>query len=106
MRPVEILSSQWPHDREDAIRNLRCVSAPIGCGRQITEEELSKWSRMDLSEYALSGWCITCQDEVFGQCLELNCKHEDERDCACTCRTPCCEVDVGVGIITCGSQHC
>ncbi len=24
----------------------------------------------------------------------------------CTCDSPCCEADVGVGIITCGSQHC
>jgi hypothetical protein len=25
----------------------------------------------------------------------------------CTCSTPCCEVDVGVGPwMTCGSQHC
>lgn len=24
----------------------------------------------------------------------------------CTCGDPCCQVDVGVGIITCGSEHC
>lgn len=43
------------------------------------------------------------------------CGHVPCEDCAnlppqsepiCTCDTPCCEADVGIGIITCGSQHC
>ena len=24
----------------------------------------------------------------------------------CSCDSPCCEVDVGVGFVTCGAQHC
>lgn len=24
----------------------------------------------------------------------------------CTCDTPCCQADVGVGVVDCGSQHC
>lgn len=24
----------------------------------------------------------------------------------CSCDRPCCEVDIGVGTMTCGSQHC
>lgn len=24
----------------------------------------------------------------------------------CTCSNPCCEVDIGVGYVTCGEQHC
>lgn len=24
----------------------------------------------------------------------------------CTCATPCCEADIGIGVINCGSQHC
>lgn len=24
----------------------------------------------------------------------------------CTCETPCCEADIGVGYVTCGEQHC
>jgi len=24
----------------------------------------------------------------------------------CTCSTPCCEVDIGVGYVNCGAQHC
>lgn len=47
-----------------------------------------------------------------GQCD--NCGHELCEACGlvpaqevCTCDTPCCEVDVGIGqLITCGSQHC
>lgn len=43
------------------------------------------------------------------------CGHEACQDCAkepateqeiCTCDTPCCEVDIGVGIMDCGSYHC
>lgn len=44
-----------------------------------------------------------------------DCGHETCEDCGkepkqkseiCTCATPCCEADVGVGVITCGSAHC
>jgi hypothetical protein len=24
----------------------------------------------------------------------------------CTCDSPCCEVDIGIGYVTCGQQHC
>ena len=24
----------------------------------------------------------------------------------CTCDNPCCEVDIGIGFVTCGAQHC
>jgi hypothetical protein len=45
-------------------------------------------------EQLISGMHGSCFDDLF--------KEDDE----CTCDNPCCEVDIGVGIMTCGSQHC
>lgn len=45
--------------------------------------------------------CDDCEHELCTQCYEV-----EPMDSICTCDTPCCEVDVEVGIITCGSQHC
>lgn len=48
-----------------------------------------------------------------GQCDD--CRHEQCHECSalpqqaapiCTCDTPCCEADVGIGVITCESRHC
>jgi len=81
--------------REDAIKNLKCIGEPIGtCDRQLTREQVSKWPNEVQKEYVQSGWCNICQDKVFGF-------NQD-----CTCDNPCCEVDIGVGIMTCTSQHC
>lgn len=46
--------------------------------------------------------CDDCGHELCGDCLQLPAQAEP----ICTCDTPCCEADVGIGIVTCGSQHC
>lgn len=60
---------------------------------------------------SLPGWghipaddeqCDDCGHKLCRSCLDLPAQDEP----ICTCDTPCCEADVGVGIITCESQHC
>lgn len=46
--------------------------------------------------------CDDCQHDMCEACLELPPQEAE----ICTCDTPCCEADVGVGIMTCGEQHC
>lgn len=46
--------------------------------------------------------CDDCGHELCEKCVDAPAQSEP----ICTCSTPCCEVDVGVGIITCESAHC
>lgn len=48
------------------------------------------------------GECDDCGHELCPGCLNLPAQAEP----ICTCSTPCCEADVGIGVIDCGSQHC
>lgn len=48
------------------------------------------------------GECDDCGHEQCEQCAGLPAQAEP----ICTCGTPCCEADVGIGVMTCGSQHC
>lgn len=48
------------------------------------------------------GACDDCGHEACKACANLPATEAE----ICTCDTPCCEADVGVGVITCGSQHC
>lgn len=82
-------------DMSEAHKERRCVKPPLGCGEVITDEQWAAYKPLDAKEYKQSGWCLPCQNEVFGS-------DDDE----CTCDSPCCEADVGVGTIDCGSQHC
>lgn len=45
--------------------------------------------------------CDDCGHELCHLCVDL----PPEPD-ICTCATPCCEVDIGIGVMTCGGQHC
>ena len=54
------------------------------------------YSEAGAKEVHISRICEYCFDETT--------KEDPEPEC--TCDTPCCEVDVGVGVVTCGSQHC
>ena len=65
--------------REDAIRQGRCLA----CGMWVQKET------------AVTGLCWSCLLDAF---------EVDRAECSCS--NPCCEADVGVGVITCGSQHC
>ncbi len=51
--------------REDAIRSLRCMQQPWGCGRSIPPSEMECWPAADIREYQITGLCKTCQDEVY-----------------------------------------
>jgi hypothetical protein len=96
MEPRHVVAGNM-FGREDAIRSWHCVDPPMGCGRKISQVEFETWPMLTLREYKQSGWCDRCQDRVF--------RDPDEEE-GCTCNDgPCCEVDVGVGIITCGDQH-
>lgn len=46
--------------------------------------------------------CDDCGHELCRACYDL----PSQKTPICTCDSPCCEVDVGVGVITCGSYHC
>ena len=48
------------------------------------------------------GQCDDCEHELCEGCFSAPASTQE----ICTCATPCCEADVGIGIITCGSQHC
>jgi hypothetical protein len=82
--------------REDAIMKGKCLNHPIGCGRQLTMEEFATWPALEQREFQISGWCKECQDKVFIDYSELE----------CCCVSPCSEVDVGVGVLTCATAHC
>ena len=74
--------------------DLKCAL----CKRDIGQLEYLHYDALTKKEYSQSGMCNTCQDDFF-----------DEKSfvrTGCTCDQPCCEADVGVGIITCGTQHC
>jgi len=51
--------------RSSAIKTLTCTPKPMGCGRQIDPGEIENWPPATVREYQISGWCKTCQDEVF-----------------------------------------
>lgn len=88
-------------DRKAALNQLRCLAPPIGCGRMIDPAELPTWPSNAQTEYRISGWCWGCQRKAFAD-------PDDPRDPAeiCTCDTPCCQADVGIGVIDCGFLHC
>jgi hypothetical protein len=48
-----------------AIKELKCVPAPIGCGKAIGEGEFR--DALSIKEYRISGLCQSCQDSVFGE---------------------------------------
>lgn len=80
-----------PEQRAIAIEANRCSNCPA----QFTREQISMWPMAAQDEYCASGLCRKCQAVVFA---------EDQT--VCTCGSPCCEVDVGVGVITCAGMHC
>lgn len=81
--------------RTTAITTGHCAPAPMGCGREVDVEEIGTWPVATQKDYPITGLCWQCQRRVY-----------DETD-ECTCDTPCCSVDVGVGYpMTCGGQHC
>lgn len=84
--------------REFAINNDACVMGDICVntnGAVLTRQEINNWPMSVQTEYATSGLCRWCQIRAF-----------DEGEPYCTCDNPCCEADIGVGVINCGSQHC
>lgn len=91
---LEAMSSL--RDVPQAQGELRCIKGPVGCGEKISIAEWEGYDAETKREYGLSSLCGTCQRRVFSP------PEGDE----CTCDTPCCEADVGVGVVTCGSQHC
>lgn len=72
--PADVVAGNM-HNREDSIRALLCVEAPIGCGRKIPSEEYDAWDELTRTEYKMSGFCNACQDRIFGPC-EPGCGHE------------------------------
>lgn len=93
MRPQQsVLGNSY--GREDSINADKCIAPPVGCGTQYTREQIIMWPDKVQNEYTISGTCKSCQARYF------------ETPTECTCDDPCCEADVGVGVINCGSQHC
>lgn len=46
--------------------------------------------------------CDDCGHEACAECANLPAQAEP----ICTCDSPCCEVDVGIGLVNCGAYHC
>jgi len=67
--------------------NLCCACAQLGKEGHIPADD---------------SYCDDCRHTLCEDCVNLPAQKEP----ICTCNTPCCEVDVGVGIITCESKHC
>lgn len=82
----------------DAVLQMRCSVCP----REITQLDYMHWDPLTKTEYAQSGMCATCQDSIFDD----KSSEFDPNEPVCQCHAPCCEADVGVGVINCGSQHC
>jgi hypothetical protein len=53
--------------RTTAIKELKCVKAPFGCGKNIEPGDMETWDRDTQIEYTISGMCKKCQDEVFSE---------------------------------------
>jgi hypothetical protein len=51
--------------RSSAINELKCIPAPVGCGRQLLPSEVECWDQLTIKEYRISGLCKTCQDSIF-----------------------------------------
>lgn len=53
---------------------------------------------------------IPADDESCDDCGHVICEacydEPKQQEPICTCDTPCCEVDIGVGIVTCQNKHC
>ena len=80
-----------------ALEQLKCVDTPIGCGRDLILTQINSWDGPSQQEYKQSALCKSCQDKYF---------IDPEEGPQCSCDHPCCEADTGVGVVTCGSQHC
>jgi hypothetical protein len=50
--------------RSTAIKDDKCISEPIGCGREVSD--MVQWSEIQLKEYRISGLCNICQNRIFG----------------------------------------
>jgi len=57
--------------REDAIRSLRCMNKPWGCGRSIEPSEMECWPEIDIREYRITGQCNSCQQQVYADMERL-----------------------------------
>ena len=52
-------------DRQPAADEGRCIKAPIGCGKIVTEASFR--DSISLKEYGISKLCQECQDSVFNE---------------------------------------
>lgn len=59
----EFLKETFGFDRRDRIRQGVCAPPPIGCGRENVGDEFR--DEVSRREYAISGLCQKCQDDVF-----------------------------------------
>jgi hypothetical protein len=55
------LKATFGVNREQAILDEVCVSAPIGCGMPVTKFR----TNADAKEFEISGLCQSCQDDLF-----------------------------------------
>ncbi len=60
-RVNNFLKNHFGVDREQAILDEVCVTAPIGCGKPVDAFRTDA----DAKEYEISGLCQSCQDNLF-----------------------------------------
>ena len=64
----DFLTGAFGFDRRDSIKELKCVPAPIGCGKLINVHEYTEqYTEIEKKEYQISGLCRECQREIFGE---------------------------------------
>lgn len=61
MRPADLL---FPA-RGVAQAEQRCIPAPLGCGKAITDKMMEGYTDIENQEYYISFFCKECQDKVF-----------------------------------------
>ena len=57
------LTQTFGFDRRETIKANKCAPPPIGCGRDIKEEDFI--NEIQRREFAISSLCPKCQDEIF-----------------------------------------
>lgn len=65
----------------DAVLEHKCIAPPMGCGRVLSDVELTSYDTLTFREYRQSGWCAECQAVVFAPPEDDEEYEEDVCDC-------------------------
>ena len=66
MNKNSILKDLFNVNLDESKKQLKCIEKPIGCGKQISQDDFDSWDELTKKEYKISALCKKCQDEFFG----------------------------------------